>query len=177
MLSSSNGTGIVVHRLRTRSGGFIYLQSAGCLQYDRFTGKVDHFVCVGRMLPESEGFLEMQKFIRKFAPHVTSDTPSTLYHSLQMAISHKPLPQPQGPAASSSNSYPFLQNQQHQLTHFIESTPESASSSSSSSTTADVMPLAAAAASTSTAQQHQYQQHHQQELLLQSQSSKIQQLM
>lgn len=86
MLSSSNGTGIVVHRLRTRSGGFIYLQSAGCLQYDRTTGKVDHFVCVGRMLPETQGFLEMQKFINKFSPHVSSLTPSSLYKSLQMAI-------------------------------------------------------------------------------------------
>jgi hypothetical protein len=38
------------------------------------------------MLPEAEGKRELEKFIRKFAPHVSCDSPSTLFHSLQMAI-------------------------------------------------------------------------------------------
>ena len=50
MLSNSNGKGVVVHRLRTKDGSFVFLQSAGCLQYDRATGQVDHWVCVSRLL-------------------------------------------------------------------------------------------------------------------------------
>lgn len=50
VLSNSNGTGIIVHRLKKRTGGYVYLQSAGCLQYDRVTGQVDHFICVSRHL-------------------------------------------------------------------------------------------------------------------------------
>lgn len=50
VLSSSNGTGIIVHRLKTATGGYIFIQSAGCLQYDRDSGQVDHFVCVSRLL-------------------------------------------------------------------------------------------------------------------------------
>lgn len=112
MLSSSNGTGIVVHRLKTRSGAYVYLQSAGCLQYDRDTGKVDHFVNVARMLPESEGEQEMQKFIRKFAPHVASESPSNLYRSLQMAIAPKVASSPT-PFASST-PHPAILPTQHQ---------------------------------------------------------------
>lgn len=50
VLSNSNGKGVVVHRLRTKDGSFVFLQSAGCLQYDRATGQVDHWVCVSRLL-------------------------------------------------------------------------------------------------------------------------------
>ncbi|RWS05932.1 aryl hydrocarbon receptor nuclear translocator-like protein, partial [Dinothrombium tinctorium] len=50
MLSNSNGRGIIVHRLRTVSGSYIFLQSAGYLDYDRETGTVNHFVCVSKLL-------------------------------------------------------------------------------------------------------------------------------
>ena len=89
MLSNSNGTGIIVHRLRKRTGEYVYLQSAGCLQYDRSTGQVDHFICVSRLLHEEEGDKERQKFVKRFTPHIASDSPSALYESLQLVIGPK----------------------------------------------------------------------------------------
>ncbi|RWS12620.1 Neuronal PAS domain-containing protein 2-like protein [Dinothrombium tinctorium] len=50
MLSNSNGTGIIVHRLRTFSGSYVFLQSAGYLDYDKEAGTVNHFVCVSKLL-------------------------------------------------------------------------------------------------------------------------------
>lgn len=72
VLSSSNGTGIIVHRLKTKGGGYVFVQSAGCLQYDRDTGQVDHFVCVSRLLVEEEGDKEREKFVRRFTPHISN---------------------------------------------------------------------------------------------------------
>ena len=89
VLSNSNGTGIIVHRLRKRTGEYVYLQSAGCLQYDRSTGQVDHFICVSRLLHEEEGDKERQKFVKRFTPHISEDSPSTLYESLQLVIGPK----------------------------------------------------------------------------------------
>jgi PAS domain-containing protein len=86
MLSSSNGTGIIVHRLKTATGGYIFIQSAGCLQYDRDTGQVDHFVCVSRLLKEDEGDKERDKFVKRFTPHITNSSPHVLYQSLQIVI-------------------------------------------------------------------------------------------
>ncbi|KAI1301158.1 Circadian locomoter output cycles protein kaput [Halotydeus destructor] len=86
MLSSSNGTGLIVHRLRTKSCGYVFIQSAGCLVYDSDNGQVDHFVCVARLLVEEEGGRERDKFARRFTPHVMNVTPPALYQSLQVVI-------------------------------------------------------------------------------------------
>ncbi|XP_074593093.1 uncharacterized protein LOC141848879 isoform X2 [Brevipalpus obovatus] len=89
MLVNASGTGIIVHRLRTVSGKLIYLQSAGCLQYDSVTGEVDHFVAVIRLMMEHEGDREREKFVRKFTPHISNTSPAALYQSLQVVIGPK----------------------------------------------------------------------------------------
>lgn len=86
MLSNSSGTGNIVHRLRSRTGSYVFLQSSGCLQYDRATGQVDHFVCVSRLLVEDEGDKEREKFVKRFTPHISNSSPTALYESLQIVI-------------------------------------------------------------------------------------------
>ncbi|CAG2122670.1 unnamed protein product, partial [Medioppia subpectinata] len=85
MLSNSNGTGTIVHRLRTASGSFAFLQSSGCLQYDK-NGQIDHWICVSRLLVENEGDKERDKFVKRFTPHIYNVSPTALYESLQIVV-------------------------------------------------------------------------------------------
>ncbi|CAG2165671.1 unnamed protein product, partial [Oppiella nova] len=90
MLSNSNGTGTIVHRLKTASGSFVFLQSSGCLQYDK-NGQIDHWVCVSRLLVENEGDKERDKFVKRFTPHIYNISPTALYESLQIVIGPRPV--------------------------------------------------------------------------------------
>ncbi|XP_054164117.1 circadian locomoter output cycles protein kaput-like isoform X2 [Oppia nitens] len=85
MMSNSNGTGTIVHRLRTASDSFVFLQSSGCLQYDK-DGQINHWVCVSRLLIEDEGDKERDKFVKRFTPHIFNISPTALYESLQIVI-------------------------------------------------------------------------------------------
>ncbi|RWS27897.1 Neuronal PAS domain-containing protein 2-like protein [Leptotrombidium deliense] len=86
MLSNSNGTGIIVHRLRTCSNSYVFLQSAGYLDYDKDTGTASHFVCVSKLLIDHEGMEERNKFVNKFTPHISNSSAKALYESLKVVV-------------------------------------------------------------------------------------------
>lgn len=86
VLANTNGTGLIVHRLKTAWGPPVYLSSAGCMQYSKETGKEDHFICVSRRLSKYEGDLEIQKFEKRFEPMIGSQTPTELFQELNVSI-------------------------------------------------------------------------------------------
>ncbi|RWS27597.1 aryl hydrocarbon receptor nuclear translocator-like protein [Leptotrombidium deliense] len=86
MLSNSNGTGVIVHRLRTCSNSYVFVQSAGYLDYDKDTGSVSHFVCVSKLLIDHEGMEERNKFVNKFTPHISNSSAKALYESLKVVV-------------------------------------------------------------------------------------------
>ncbi|XP_064482244.1 protein cycle-like isoform X2 [Ornithodoros turicata] len=74
MFANDSGKGVVVYRLRTRDDSFIFLRSAGYLQYDQATMQVDHFVCINSLMTQQEGEKELRGFFDRFSPHITSLT-------------------------------------------------------------------------------------------------------
>lgn len=74
MFANNSGKGVVVYRLRNRDGTFIYMRSAGYLQYDQTTMQVDHFVCINSLMSSEDGERELRGFFERFSPHITSLT-------------------------------------------------------------------------------------------------------
>ena len=85
VLSSVNGTGIVVHRLKGVDNSIVFLQTMGCLKFNE-NGLIDHFACVSRMLKESDGEREIEYFVNRFTPHIQNTSAIELYESMQLHI-------------------------------------------------------------------------------------------
>jgi hypothetical protein len=75
-----------VHRVKTSWNKPVYLNSAGCMQYSKETGKEDHFVCVSRKMPKTEGDREIERFEKRFQPMIGSQTPTELLKELHVSI-------------------------------------------------------------------------------------------
>ncbi|XP_067128091.1 basic helix-loop-helix ARNT-like protein 2 isoform X2 [Centruroides vittatus] len=82
MFANNVGRGLIVYRLRTSNQGSVYLKSSGYLQYDKSSSKIDHFVCVNKLLSDEEGEEELKKFIERFTPHIHNTTVHSMYESI-----------------------------------------------------------------------------------------------
>lgn len=106
MLSSNSGKGVVVYRLRTRDGSFVFLRSSGYLQYDQTTMQMDHFVCINTLMTEPEGQRELHTFMERFSPHITDMTVQELrdfFASYEMHRTQKSLEFKESAAAAAQD--------------------------------------------------------------------------
>lgn len=82
MFANDVGRGLIVYRLRTSNNGRVYLKSSGYLQYDKSSSKIDHFVCVNKLLSDEEGEEELKKFIERYTPHIHNTTVDSMFESI-----------------------------------------------------------------------------------------------